>query len=101
MTSDQAQTAVAGSAFVVAAVFAYRKLVEPATQSKTTPATAHFVIGFGVTYIVLSLLAQAAPELGGMFAVLVATADLLNNGQALVKDLNGALGAATTATGGT
>lgn len=100
MTVDQAQNAVSLSAFTVASVFAYRKLVEPATQSKTTPAVGHFVIGFGFTYIVLSLLAQAAPEIGGMFAILVATGDVLANGNGLLKDLTGALGAAKTATGG-
>jgi hypothetical protein len=87
MTSEQAQSAVALSAFVVAVVFAYRKLA----GGKTAPSTSHFVIGFGFTYITLSLVAQAAPELGGMGAILVATGDVLVNGQGLVNDLQGTL----------
>lgn len=89
MNSDQAQSAVALSAFVVAAIFAYRKLIETTTSPSVgeVPQTGHFVLGFGFTYITLSLLAQAAPALGGMFAVLVAVGDLLANGQPLIADL--------------
>jgi hypothetical protein len=92
MTTEQAQSAVTLSAFVVASVFAYRKL------TSGQPNTAHFVIGFGFAYITLSIVAQAAPELGGMFAVLVATGDLLANGQALLGDLQTGLKTTTAAT---
>jgi hypothetical protein len=101
MSKQQAQSAVTLSAFVVAAVFAYRKLTEPATGGKRVPATSHFVVGFGFTFIMLSLVAQAAPQLGGMGAVLVATGDLLSNGQALVKDLQDALDAQAASASGT
>jgi hypothetical protein len=89
MNQQQAQTAVSVSAVLVAGMYAYRKL----TESKPSSSTGHFVIGYGFTFLTLSVLAQAAPALGGMFAVLVATGDVLVNGQALFKDLNGALAA--------
>jgi len=66
MTESQAQTAVTGSALVVALIFAYRKLVEPAASASgsstrtAAPNTGHFVIGFGFTYLTLAILAQAA-----------------------------------------
>lgn len=102
MTTDQAQSAVTLSAFFVAGVFAYRKLTEhalPNNAGNPVPQTAHFVIGFGFTFIILSLAAQAAPALGGMFAILVATGDLLINGAPLLSDVQGALKQTQTATG--
>jgi hypothetical protein len=105
MTESQAQTAVTGSALVVALIFAYRKLVEPAASASgsstrtAAPNTGHFVIGFGFTYLTLAILAQAAPQLGGMGAILVATADVITNGQAVLKDFSGQLGTVSKATG--
>ena len=90
MTVDQAQSAVSVSAVVVAGVYAYRKLAAPA-GAKPPPPTAHFAIGFGLVYFTLALVAQAAPSLGGMLAVLIAGGDLLTNGIALTNDLTGAL----------
>lgn len=88
MTTQQAQSAVSLSALVVAGVYAYRKLAEKGTSGNVTAAPlSHFVLGFGFTFIGLSLAAQAAPEFGGMFAVLVAAADLLVNGNKIVSDL--------------
>jgi hypothetical protein len=98
MTEEQAQNAVTLSALVVGGVFAYRKLVGPSTGN--SPQTAHFVVGFGFVFIVLAILAQAAPPLGGSLAILVATGDLLANGQGLVTDLQKSLNATARATGG-
>jgi hypothetical protein len=96
-----AQTAVALSAFWVALLFGYRKLATGAiVDPKQIPSTAHFLIGFGFTYIVLAMIAQAAPPAGGMFAVLVATGDTLANGQAIFADVQTGLKATSTATGG-
>ena len=99
MSTDQAQSAVSLSAFVVAAVFGYRKLVEQGIQGGSgVPTTGHFIIGFGFTYVLLSLVAQGAPALGGMMAILVATGDILANGKPLVDDVTKALNATRTAT---
>lgn len=88
MTTQQAQSAVSLSAFVVAGVYAYRKLAEKGTSGTVTAAPlSHFVLGYGFTFIGLSLFAQAAPDFGGMMAVLVAAADLLVNGNKIVSDL--------------
>ena len=100
MNRSEAQTAVVLSMFWVAAVFGYRKLTEPVTGTSPAPSsTAHFMIGFGFTAIILSLMAQAAPALGGMMAVLVATGDTLANGKPLFADVTKALKATSTATG--
>jgi hypothetical protein len=98
VNTQQAQSAVSLSAFVVAVIFAYRKLTETATSSKNTPSTAHFVIGFGFVYITLSLAAQAAPAFGGMMAILVATGDALANGGPVINDLTGSLKRTSLAT---
>ena len=101
MSTDQAQSAVSLSAFVVAAIFAYRKLIEQGgASSNPVPSTGHFVIGFGFTFVILSLFAQGAPTFGGMMAILVATGDLLVNGQPLANDLTAALKATQSATVG-
>lgn len=102
MNTDQAQSAVALSAFVIAGIFAYRKLTEqalPNNAKNPVPQTAHFVIGFGFTFIFLSLMAQAAPTFGGMMAILVATGDFLVNGQAILSDVTTGLKQTQTATG--
>ena len=102
MSPEQAQSAVSLSAFVVAVIFAYRKLIEQGgASSNPVPSTGHFVIGFGFTFVILSLFAQGAPTLGGMMAILVATGDLLVNGQPLAQDLSGALKATQGATAST
>ncbi len=96
MTTDQAQSAVSISALVVAAVFGYRKLTEATTQGNVSAAPwAHFVIGFGFVYVSLAVVAQAAPELGGMFAILIAAGDVLANGKSVAGDITNSL----TATG--
>lgn len=107
MTVEEAQGAVTLSALVVAGVYGYRRLAEGNTNqastltSKTaakqlaglggTPAASHFVVGFGVVYILLSIVAQAAPTLGGLMAILIAVGDLLTNGVQVTKDITGAL----------
>jgi len=95
MSKQGAQSAVSISAFVVAAIFAYRKLTE-SSSSTPVPSVGHFVLGFGFAYTTLAIVAQAAPELGGMFAVLVGAGDLLANGKPLIADLNAGLKRTTT-----
>jgi ABC-type uncharacterized transport system permease subunit len=95
---EQAQSAVSLSAFIVAGVFGYRKLVEAGGATQGVPSTGHFVVGFGFVYVLLSLMAQGAPTFGGMMAILVAVGDLLANGKPLVDDVTKALKATQTAT---
>ena len=98
MNQLKAQGAITVSAMVVTIVYGYRKLVE---KNNTSPPTAHFIIGFGFVFISLSVVAMAAPEIAGGMAVLIATADLLANGQALIKDYQGVLTDTAKATGTT
>jgi hypothetical protein len=92
MTRESAKTAVNTSAFIVATIWAYRKL----TEGNTSP-TGHFLTGFFFVYISLAILADSAPPVGGMLAWLVAAGDLLTNGQGLVTDLNKGLQTEATA----
>ncbi len=94
MNSDQAHDAVTLSAMTVAGVYTYRKLVE----SKPSSPTSHFVIGFGFVYVTLAVLADEAPALGGMLALLIAVSDLLVNGVAIIGDLSDALKATAAVT---
>jgi hypothetical protein len=102
MTRSGAQSAVVLSAFVTAGIFAYRKFTEPASSPTGliagVPQTAHFLLGWMVVYTTLSIVAAAAPPLGGMFAILVGAGDLLVNGQAITSDITKGLNATATAT---
>lgn len=115
MTKDQAETAVAGSALIVGGIYAYRKLVEGADVAATPkpkggkatdligygtpPPVGQFITGWGFVFLLLALVAQASPNLGGSFAILVATGDVLGNGIALTGDLQSRLKDAGTGTG--
>lgn len=105
MTKEQAQTAITASALVVGGIYAYRKLIEPAVGAAPSkgavkdavglgpvPPIGRFVTGWGVTFLVLSLVASVSPGLGGSMALLVATGDILGNGAALAGDIQRGLG---------
>lgn len=87
------------SALTVAAIYAYRRLVEPASPgslknvvgSGNPVPLGQFATAWGVTFFVISLLATASPGLGGSFAILVMTGDLLANTGPVTKDINGHL----------
>lgn len=96
MTADSAKTAVTMSAVVVGGVYAYRKLATP--NAKASP-TSHFVLGFMVVYVGLAMVAEVAPDVGGMFAWLIAVGDLLVNGTQITKDINTGLKTTAAATG--
>jgi hypothetical protein len=95
MSRPEAQGWVTTSAVIVAGVFAYRKLMP---GSSLTKGSGPFVVGWMVVYVTLSVVAQAAPQLGAMFAGLVALGDVLTNGNELVKDLQQGLVATKAAT---
>lgn len=106
MTREQAETAVAGSALIVGGIYSYRKLVEsslnqtPKTSNRFArelgygppPPVGRFITAWGFVYILIALVAQASPNLGGSFAVLLATGDILGNGVALADDVQAQLG---------
>lgn len=110
MTNEGAERAIATSALIVAGIYIFRKLVEPANVATTVksgnkgaqlvglgpvPPIGTFITGWGVTFIVISIMASMAPGLGGAFAILVAATDVLGNGAALASDINLKLGGGT------
>lgn len=100
MTSEGAHTAVTTSALVVGGIFLYRHLIEPEIGSGKhgkahdlltggdLPTVPEFVVAWGFVFLVLSIAAEAVPQLGGWAAILIATGAVLNNGQRVVKDMN-------------
>ena len=114
MTSGQARDAINGAAIVVAGIYFYRKLIEPTIetpavggkprQPKTVAgaagqvigvgplaSTGRFVVGFGFTFLVLSLIEGASPDLAGYFALLIALGAVLGNGAEIAADIEGQL----------
>jgi hypothetical protein len=84
------------SAVTVAGVYAYRRVVEPSSPPATAkkilgvgglPPLGAFATAWGFVYLVVAAMATAAPGLGGGFAILIMTADLLTNTADLTKDL--------------
>jgi len=116
MDKSTAERWVTISALIVIAVYGYRRITEPAAA----PVTAKKLIGvgqpaplgafataWGFTFLVVSIMAEASPGLGGAFAILIATSDLLTNTSSVLADVTkqeqGARqqSASTTATGNT
>lgn len=109
MTGEQARDAVNGAALVVAGLYFYRKLLEPTVEASKGPkksqpknipgaalqvigvgplaSTGRFVVGFGFTFIVLSLMEGASSDLAGYFAMLIALGSILGNGVAATEDI--------------
>jgi len=96
MNMDQATAErwVTISAFVVIAIYGYRRLAGPPAQQGTLKNVlgqgnpvplGQFVTAWGVTFFVVAIMAEASPSLGGSFAILIAAADLLNNMGGLVS----------------
>lgn len=71
---------------VVFALFFYRKTVLGGSGS-----IGHFLIGFFFLYTSLGVIALAAPEIAGMFALLVMAGDLLTNGQQVAQGVSKSL----------
>jgi hypothetical protein len=105
MTRGGAETAVLTSAVVVGGIWAFRKVVEPATVQSSRasnpsqavlkvigaeprPAnTAQFAVAFGFVYVTLSTVATFAPDVAGSMAILVAVGELITNGAAVFTDI--------------
>lgn len=92
MSEDQAQQWVVISAAIVLGVYAYRRVTETVADQVSLrelvglgqPApVGSFVTAWGFTFLVVSILATANAQLGGAFAMLIATSDFLTNAPAL------------------
>jgi hypothetical protein len=83
------------SALVVIAVYTYRRITEPAQPGGianivglgTPVPLGQFATAWGFVYFMIALVTEAAPGLGGSFAILVATGDVLANAPAILPDI--------------
>lgn len=96
MDKATAERWVTISAVLVAGIYAYRRLTEtvsPPTSFKNLlgvgplPPLGVFVTAWGFTFLVVSIMAEAAPGLGGAFAILIGTSDLLTNSSSVFADV--------------
>lgn len=86
------------SAATVAGIYAYRRL----TEGSAPPATVGKLIGadkppaplgawgtaWGFTFVVVAIMAEASPPLGGSFAILIMVAAILTNTTTLLTDVS-------------
>lgn len=96
MNEATAERWVTVSAVIVAGIYAYRRLTEPAAPPVTLkklagvgelPPLGAFATAWGFMYLVIAIMTQAAPGLGGSFAILVATSDFLTNSASVFADV--------------
>ena len=95
MSRDSAQRWVVISALLVAGVYGYRRITEPVQPGKLSNILGigelvplgQFATAWGFTYLVVAIMAEAAPGLGGAFAILIAAADFLANTGSAVADI--------------
>lgn len=96
MSESTAERWVVISAVIVAGVYAYRRLTEAASTPVTLkkllgvgglPPLGSWATAWGFTYLVLAIMTEAAPGLGGGFAILIATSDLLTNSADVFADV--------------
>lgn len=94
------------AAAIVAGVYFYRRVTEPAAGPTTAKKLVgigqpvplgSFVTAWGFMFLVLSIVAEASPGLGGSFSALIATSDLLTNMPAITADVGKRTGAAKPA----
>lgn len=97
MDHASAERWVTISAATVAGMYAYRRLVEGSGGT----ATANNLIGaskppaplgawataWGFTFVVVAIMAEASPPLGGSFAILIMVAAILTNASNLFSDV--------------
>lgn len=104
MTRQGAERAVTVSALVVFGVYFYRVATEGHSSSGGgllqlggvgAPANiGRFITGWGFAYLLLGIITEAAPPLGGSLAILLAAGDVLTNAGQVSADVNHKLGAA-------
>ncbi len=96
MDKATAEKWVTISALMVGGIYAYRRL----TEATSTPVTVKKLVGignpvplgafataWGFTFLVVAMMAEAAPGLGGAFAILIAAGDFLTNSSSVFQDV--------------
>lgn len=95
MTSAKAEQMIRLSALVVAGLYAYRRFTEGTAaelgRSRKLAPLGTFVLGWGATFMILSILAPGLPGFAGAMALLVMIASLLHNGVQISRDLQAGL----------
>lgn len=90
MTETGAHQAVTISALTVGGVYFLRKLTPGSAERTTTvPPLGRWLIGFGVSFFAISVLATISPGLGGWMAILLAAGTLLINGTDIATEIQG------------
>lgn len=107
MNRKTAEQVVLTTSLLVAAMYAYRKLTEPALSTGNTktdkdlfaslgygppPTVGRFVTAFGFAYVVIGTITQFAPGFGASLAVIFAASDVIANGAAIADDVQVGLG---------
>jgi hypothetical protein len=96
MSQGTAERWVTISAATVAGIYAYRRLTEPSGPPATfqkligvgeLPQLGAWATAWGFTFLVVAMMAEASPGLGGGFAILIMTADALTNSTSLFGDV--------------
>lgn len=90
-TPESANSMIKIGALLVGGIYAFRRFTEgTAEQEKRSTKLAplgQFVIAWGTVFLVLSIIAPAAPTLAGNMALLLVVASLLSNGVQASKDI--------------
>lgn len=84
--TDKATGQLTLAALVVFSLFMYRKFT-----GQTQTSLGHFFIGFFFVFGALAAVSTGAPELAGLFALLIMAGDLLKNGQAVATGVTKSL----------
>jgi hypothetical protein len=105
MNQQQAENAVVISALVTAGMYGYRYFSEGESNAAELAKQGYiqkykdfygfgpvlplgtWIPAFGVTYLALSIMAAASPQVGGTASVLVGTGAFFGNAKAVIKDL--------------
>ena len=95
VTSESANSTIKAAALVVGGIYVYRRFTEGTAEelkasTKIAP-LGQFILGWGVVFLTLSILADPLPSLAGHTALLLMLASLLANGIEVSKDLQAGL----------
>jgi hypothetical protein len=94
-TETSANQMIKISALVIGGVYLYRRFTEGTAEelkaSKKLTPLPRFIVGWGVVFVGLSVIAPATPTLAGNMALMVMIASLLANGTEISKDLQAGL----------
>lgn len=99
MSRQGAERALVISALIVAGTYGYRLVTEGHASTGGSllgrgapPNIGRFITGWGFAFLVLAIITEAAPPLGGSLSILVATGDVLANARQVAGDVNRKLG---------